>query len=133
MFINVSLMFILSFLTFSPSAEKSWEFLSHKKMLFRVVISAQDIRKLYLDSVQDSVDGLELVLKDKLQLRSSFDLQYEDEDFKDFCNLTCLDDLPKEKVTLQVVFHPVSSDWSLDSFSSAVPSSLAFILFIISI
>ncbi|KAM7379945.1 hypothetical protein PAMP_003277 [Pampus punctatissimus] len=46
---------------------------------------------------EDSVDSLKLVLKNKLQLDSSFDLQYEDEDFKDFCNLTCVDDLPKEK------------------------------------
>ncbi|RXN12037.1 sterile alpha motif domain-containing 3-like protein [Labeo rohita] len=47
------------------------------------------------------------------------------EDFKDFCNLTCVEDLPKDKVTLQVIFCPVSSDSSLDTFSSAVPSSLA--------
>jgi len=72
--------------------------------LLRVILSAQDIRKLRLDSVPDSVDGLKLVLKNKLQLRSSFDLQYEHEDFKDFCNLTCVDDLPKDKVTLQVIF-----------------------------
>ncbi|XP_062416872.1 uncharacterized protein LOC119214549 [Pungitius pungitius] len=94
-------------------------------MLLRVIISAQDIRKLRLDSVPDSVHSLKLVLKNKLQLRSPFDLQYEDEDFKDFCNLTCVDDLPKDKVTLQVVFCPVSSDSSLDTLGSAVPSSPA--------
>ncbi len=62
-------------------------------MLLRVIISPQDIRKLRLDSVPDSVDGL------KLQLRSSFVVLYEDEDFKDFCNLTCVDDLPKAVAT----------------------------------
>ncbi|XP_071327493.1 uncharacterized protein [Trachinotus anak] len=35
----------------------------------------------------------------------------------------CVDDLPKEKVTLQVIFCPVSSDSSLDTFSSVLPSS----------
>lgn len=60
-----------------------------------------------------------------MQLRSPFELQYEDEDFKDFCNLSCVDDLPKEKVTLQVIFCPVSSDSSLDTFSSALSSSPA--------
>ncbi|KAK0134874.1 Sterile alpha motif domain-containing protein 3 [Merluccius polli] len=91
-------------------------------MLLRVIISPQDIRKLRFDSVPHSVDGLKLMLKNTLQLRSSFDLQYEDEDFKDFCNLTCVDDLPKEKVTLKVVFCPVSSDSSLDTLP-ALPSS----------
>lgn len=92
--------------------------------LLRVIISPQDIRKLRLDSVPDSVDGLKLVLKNKLQLSQLFDLQYKDEDFRDFCNLTCIDDLPKEKVTLKVSFcFAVSSDSSLDTFgSSSSPS-----------
>lgn len=55
-------------------------------MLLHVIISAQNIRKPCLDSVPDSVDGLKMVLKNKLQFHSSFDLQYEDEDFKDFCD-----------------------------------------------
>lgn len=57
-----------------------------------MTISAQDIRKLRLDSVPDSVDGLKMMLKNELKCVSSFDLQYEDEDFKDFCNLTCVDE-----------------------------------------
>lgn len=93
-------------------------------MLLRVIISPQDIRKFRLDSVPDSVDGLKLVLKNKLQLSHSFDLQYEDKDFQDFCNLTCVDDLPKDKVTLKVNFcSAVSSDSSLDNLSLGLPSS----------
>ena len=92
-------------------------------MLLRVIISPQDIRKLRLDSVPDSVHGLKLVLKKSFQLCSLFDLQYEDEDFKDFCNLTCIDDLPKEKVTLKVNFCSVSSDSSLETLSAGCPSS----------
>ncbi|XP_048880258.1 sterile alpha motif domain-containing protein 3-like [Brienomyrus brachyistius] len=93
-------------------------------MLLRVIISPQDIRKLRLDTAPNSVDGLKLVLKDKLQLSQPFDLQYEDEDFQDFCNLTCVDDLPKEKATLKVNFCvAVSSDSSLDSFVAPSPSA----------
>ncbi|KAI4903587.1 hypothetical protein NFI96_007764, partial [Prochilodus magdalenae] len=101
----------------SQEVESCWAFLvmvlvlrdqpcSANKMLFRVIISQQDIHKLKLDSVPDSVDGLKLILRSNLQLTDSFDLQYEDEDFHDFCHLTCIADLPKEKVTLRVLFSP---------------------------
>ncbi|KAI4901191.1 hypothetical protein NFI96_030488 [Prochilodus magdalenae] len=85
---------------------------SANKMLFRVIISQQDIHKLKLDSVPDSVDGLKLILRSNLQLTDSFDLQYEDEDFHDFCHLTCIADLPKEKVTLRVLFSPCTDKFS---------------------
>ncbi|XP_056598970.1 uncharacterized protein LOC130417430 [Triplophysa dalaica] len=49
----------------------------------------ENIKKVRLDPVPDSVDGLKFELKSRLQLKGPFDLQYEDEDFKDFCNLTC--------------------------------------------
>ncbi|XP_057184230.1 sterile alpha motif domain-containing protein 3-like [Triplophysa rosa] len=87
-------------------------------MLFRVIISPQNIKKVRLDPVPDSVDGLKFELKSRLQLKDPFDLQYEDEDFHDFCNLTCLADLPKDKVTLKVLSTPcpdTSSDSSLDT------------------
>ncbi|XP_059399324.1 sterile alpha motif domain-containing protein 3-like [Carassius carassius] len=86
-------------------------------MLFRVIISPQNIQKVRLDPVPDSVNGLKLELKSKLQLKDSFDLQYEDEDFHDFCNLTCVADLPKDKVTLKVLFTfpDTLSDSSLDT------------------
>ncbi|GAA6101253.1 uncharacterized protein LOC113633890 [Tachysurus ichikawai] len=66
-------------------------------MLCRVIISPQNIQKVRLDTVPDSVDGLKFELKSRLQLKDPFDLQYEDEDFHDFCNLTCVADLPKDK------------------------------------
>ncbi|KAI7795322.1 hypothetical protein IRJ41_014499 [Triplophysa rosa] len=70
-------------------------------MLFCVIISPQNIKKVRLDPVPDSVDGLKLELKSRLQLKDPFDLQHEDEDFHDFCNLTCVADLPKDKATLK--------------------------------
>ncbi|KAI4876755.1 hypothetical protein NFI96_007124, partial [Prochilodus magdalenae] len=90
---------------------------SANKMLFRVIISQQDIRKLKLDSVPDSIDGLKLILRSKLQLTDSFDLLYEDEDFHDFCHLTC--------IALRVLFSPCIdkfSDFSFDTASWSVSS-----------
>lgn len=94
-------------------------------MLFRVIVSPQNIQKVRLDPVPDSVDGLKLELKSKLQLIDSFDLQYEDEDFHDFCNLTCVSDLPKDKVTLKVLFTcpDTLSDSSLDTINLGESSS----------
>ncbi|GAA6102381.1 uncharacterized protein LOC113633890 [Tachysurus ichikawai] len=100
-------------------------------MLCRVIISPQNIQKVRLDPVPDSVDGLKFELKSRLQLKDPFDLQYEDEDFHDFCNLTCVADLPKDKVTLKILFTAfpdILSDSSLDTailseFSSTSTSS----------
>lgn len=89
-------------------------------MLFRVIISPQNIQKVRLDPVPDSVDGLKLELKSRLQLKDPFDLQYEDEDFHDFCNLTCVADLPKDKVTLKVLFTPFPDTLSESSVDTAI-------------
>lgn len=85
-------------------------------MLLRVIISERDVQKITLDTVPDTVHGLKEVLRSKLQLRDSFDLQYEDNDFHDFCNLTSVTDLPKDKATLKILFSPSDkfSDSSLD-------------------
>ncbi|MEQ2210329.1 hypothetical protein XENOCAPTIV_011958 [Xenoophorus captivus] len=95
-------------------------------MLLRLIVSPQDIRKLRLDSVPKSVEDLKLVLKNKLQLSQSFDLHYEDEDFQDFCNLTCVDDLPKDKATLKIIFCPDFSEPCVDLCSSSLTFSASF-------
>lgn len=91
-------------------------------MLFRVIISPQNIQKVTLDPVPDSVDGLKLELKSRLQLKDPFDLQYEDEDFHDFCNLKCVADLPKDKVTLKVLSTPCPDTLSDSSLDTAILS-----------
>lgn len=88
-------------------------------MLLRVIISERDIQKITLDTVPDTVHGLKEVLRSKLQLRDSFDLQYEDNDFNDFCSLTSVTDLPKDKATLKILFSP-SDAFSDSSLESAV-------------
>ncbi|KAI7808603.1 hypothetical protein IRJ41_009231 [Triplophysa rosa] len=89
----------------------------HLKMLLRVIISERDIRKVTLDTVPDTVHGLKEVLRSKLQLTDCFDLQYEDKDFNDFCNLSSVTDLSKDKATLKILISPPDtvSDSSLDT------------------
>ncbi len=94
-------------------------------MLFRVIISPQNIQKVSLDPVPDSVDGLKLELQSRLQLKDPFDLQYEDEDFHDFCNLTCVADLPKDKVTLKLLFTPFPDTLSESSVDTAILCELS--------
>jgi len=88
-------------------------------MLLRMFISERDIQNLTLDTVPDTVHGLKEVLRSKLQLKDCFDLHYEDNDFNDFCNLTSITDLPKDKATLKILFSP-SDTFSDSSLSTAV-------------
>lgn len=86
-------------------------------MLLRVIISERDIRKITLDTVPDTVHDLKEVLRSKLQLPDCFDLQYEDNDFNDFCNLSSVTELAKDKATLKILISPSDtfSDSSLDT------------------
>ncbi|KAK1172491.1 hypothetical protein AOXY_G5082, partial [Acipenser oxyrinchus oxyrinchus] len=103
--------------------------LSANKMLFRVIMTTDDIRKIYIDSLPETVDKLHAVLKDKLQLEQDFILQYEDPDFgNELCNLTNISDVPAENATLKVIFNSLPesdlSDFTLDTASiSSSPSA----------
>ncbi|XP_077086628.1 uncharacterized protein LOC143738529 [Siphateles boraxobius] len=73
-------------------------------MLLRVVLSPDDIRKVVIDELPESVEDLKLILRSKLNLDGEFVLQYEDPDFQnDLVNLTRLTDLPKERATLKII------------------------------
>uniref|UniRef100_A0A8C5GIV8 Uncharacterized protein n=1 Tax=Gouania willdenowi TaxID=441366 RepID=A0A8C5GIV8_GOUWI len=74
-----------------------------QRLMLRVVIDNDDIRKLTLNERPDSIKELKTQLKDKLLLQYDFKLQYEDPDFNNaLCNLTCMTDLP-ERATLKVI------------------------------
>ncbi|XP_058481952.1 transmembrane protein 68 isoform X1 [Solea solea] len=95
-------------------------------MLLRVIVSAQEIRRVSLQNIPPSVDELCTVLCNTLDLRGSFVLQYEDPDFgNELCNLTDIKDLPADKATLKVLFTfsgPLS-DSTLDTASLTSQSS----------
>lgn len=103
-----------------------------QRLVLRVVINEEDIRKLTLSGKPDSVEALQVQLKEKLALLYNFNLQYEDPDFNNaLCNLTDISDLP-EKATLKIIPHltplstpgtstPGTSDTEILSTSSLSP------------
>ncbi|XP_072554773.1 sterile alpha motif domain-containing protein 3-like [Paramormyrops kingsleyae] len=79
-------------------------------MWLRVIISPQNIRKVQLSQLPDSVDSLKAKLKSKLEIQEDFLLQYEDPDFgNELCNLTDISELPAERAVLKIVWDPDSS------------------------
>ncbi|XP_028447971.1 uncharacterized protein LOC114564679 [Perca flavescens] len=96
------------------------------RLLLRVIVSPQEIRRVTLQNFPTSVDELCVVLRNSLALRRTFILQFEDPDFgNELCNLTDIKELQMERATLKVVFtfsEPVS-DSTLDTASIGSPSS----------
>uniref|UniRef100_A0A8C9RYD4 Uncharacterized protein n=1 Tax=Scleropages formosus TaxID=113540 RepID=A0A8C9RYD4_SCLFO len=94
------------------------------KMLLRVIVSPQEIRRVTLQSVPESVK--ELSLHTNLGLQGNSILQFEDPDFgNELCNLTDIKDLPTDRATLKVLFtfSDSVSDTTLDTTSSRSPTS----------
>ncbi|KAL7868610.1 hypothetical protein SRHO_G00099940 [Serrasalmus rhombeus] len=101
------------------------------KVLLRIILSKDDIRKIHTDSEPETLDSFHSFLKCKLGLHRDFVVQFQDPDFgNEFCNLTSLSELPEEKATLKVILKqtPESprTDSTLDtaSLSSLSSSSL---------
>ncbi|XP_065123038.1 sterile alpha motif domain-containing protein 3-like [Paramisgurnus dabryanus] len=95
-------------------------------MLFRVIVSSQDIRRVTLDSVPESVKELCVTLRTILGLQGNFLLQFEDPDFgNELCNLTDIKDLPSDRVTLKVLFTASDSvsDLALQTTSLSAPTA----------
>ncbi|KAK1904002.1 Chromosomal replication initiator protein DnaA [Dissostichus eleginoides] len=95
-------------------------------MLLRVIISQNDIRRLRIENIPTSIEGLNLELRTNLGLTGGFILQFEDPDFDNqLCNLTDIKDLPVERATLKVLFTTDVdvSDSTLDTCSLPLVSS----------
>ena len=74
-----------------------------QRILLRVVIDEDDIRKLTLNERPQSIEELKVHLKDKLSLQYDFKLQYEDLDYNNaLYNLTEITDLP-ERARLKII------------------------------
>lgn len=94
-------------------------------MILHVILSPEDIRKVYIDRPQ-SIESLLSTLKSKLNIQSDFTLQYEDPEFDhELCNLTTITELPPEKATLKVNCRAPPSDSSQSdvTLDTAVMSS----------
>lgn len=84
-----------------------WYILFQKTtMLLRVIVNPECIKKLTLPKVPSSVDELKEILCDKLKIDQNFVIQYEDPDFDgQLCNLSNIEELPSEKVTLKIIWE----------------------------
>ncbi|XP_057210954.1 uncharacterized protein LOC130567073 [Triplophysa rosa] len=73
-------------------------------MLFRVNITPDDIRRVSVESLPETVDELVNILRQELGLQGDFILQFEDPEFQnELCNLSNMSDLPQGRATLKVI------------------------------
>lgn len=87
-------------------------------MLFCVIIASDDIRRVSIESLPETVDQLINILRQELSLEGIFVLQFEDPAFQnELCNLSNMSDLPEGRATLKVIQKetPVLSDSSVDT------------------
>ncbi|XP_063748727.1 uncharacterized protein LOC134870473 [Eleginops maclovinus] len=72
-------------------------------MRFRVIIAPDDIRRLHIESLPDTLDAFIDILKRELRFDGTLIVQFEDPSFgNEFCNLTSMSDLTEELTTLKV-------------------------------
>lgn len=94
-------------------------------MLLLVKISPRMSRKVAIPEVPESVEELQNILKEKLELQGSFTLQYEDSDFNNaLCNLIDIHDLPPERAILHILWDEASPLVQQESDSVGSESSL---------
>ncbi|XP_062272445.1 uncharacterized protein LOC133978109 [Scomber scombrus] len=83
-------------------------------MLLRIILSENDIRKVTIDTLPETVHDFCSILKTKLGLEGDLVIQYQDPEFdNELCNLSSMSELPKDKATLKV--HTKSSEYNTDS------------------
>lgn len=84
-------------------------------------------RKVMLPEVPESVENLQNILRENLELQGSFTLQYEDPDFNNaLCNLINIHELPPERAILHILWdYPQQESDSVDSGSSLDTASLS--------
>ena len=85
-------------------------------MLLRIILSKDDIRKIQIESLPETLDEFYSFLESKLGLEGDFVVQYEDREFdNELCNLMSLSDLPEGKATLKITVKQASESYHTDS------------------
>ena len=88
----------------------------HPNMLLRIILNKDDIRKIQIGSLPETLDEFYSFLKCKLGLEGDLVVQYEDREFdNELCNLMSLSDLPEGKATLKVTVKQVPESYHTDS------------------
>ncbi|TNM96325.1 hypothetical protein fugu_015986 [Takifugu bimaculatus] len=94
-------------------------------LLLRVVLSSREARRVQLPEVPASVGQLIDILKERLELRGDFSLQFEDPEFGNaLCNLMAISELPAERAVLHIMWDCDSSP--LNQSTASVSSSSVF-------
>ncbi len=71
--------------------------------MLRVIISADQARRVQIEELPESVDALVDFIKEKLQLQGDFQLQFEDPEFQNApCDLSDISELPPERAVLHI-------------------------------
>jgi len=72
-------------------------------MLLRIILSEDDIRRVTIDNLPETVHDFHSIMKTKLGLEGDLVVQYQDPDFdNELCTLSSMSELPKDKATLKV-------------------------------
>ncbi|KAL2088226.1 hypothetical protein ACEWY4_017054 [Coilia grayii] len=72
-------------------------------MRFRVILAPDDIRRLSIESLPETLDSFINLLKNELHLDGTLIVQFEDRNYgNELCNLTSMSDLTEEMTTLRV-------------------------------
>lgn len=72
-------------------------------MLLRIILCENDIRRVTIDNLPETVDAFCSILKTKLGLEGDLVIQYQDPEFdNELCNLSSMSELPKDNATLKV-------------------------------
>ncbi|KAK7898367.1 hypothetical protein WMY93_019220 [Mugilogobius chulae] len=92
-------------------------------MLLRIILDDDNIRKVILDPLPNTVEELMICLKTKFGITGEIVIQYQDPEFDmELCNLTNMLDLPKDKATLKVLTKLYHTDSTLDTESMSSSS-----------
>ena len=92
------------------------------RMLLHVVLADDNIQRVRIEGLPETVDELKIILKNHLNLEGEVIIQFQDPEFNnEFCNLTDIEELASERIKLKVIKKaPPSSpqsDYTLDTGS----------------
>uniref|UniRef100_A0A9J7Y220 Sterile alpha motif domain-containing protein 3 n=1 Tax=Cyprinus carpio carpio TaxID=630221 RepID=A0A9J7Y220_CYPCA len=97
-------------------------------MRLRVVLAPDNIRRLDILENLTLVEHLKTILKERLEIKDDFLIQFEDPEFgNELCNLTNITELPPERAVLKILqkvpedSEPETSISSLDTASVSSP------------
>ncbi|KAI9537956.1 hypothetical protein NQZ68_019295 [Dissostichus eleginoides] len=83
-------------------------------MLLHVILADDNIQRVRIESLPETVDELKTILKNHLTLEGEMVIQFQDPEFNnEFCNLTDISELPREMLKLKIIM----SDYTLDTGS----------------